>query len=58
MESKISDNIEIKMDITSRACTDFDILLKNEQFWQKSIKILSRHEISETKNENAENVSK
>jgi hypothetical protein len=35
---------------------DVDILLKDEQFWQRAVKILARNEIQEAKN--AENVSK
>lgn len=37
---------------------DLEILRKNEEFWQKAVKVLARIEISETKVENAENVSK
>ena len=35
---------------------DFDILRKDEQFWQRAVKVLARNEIVEAKN--AENVSK
>lgn len=38
--------------------SDLDILRKDEQFWQKAVKVLSRNEISETKDKNAEIVSK
>jgi hypothetical protein len=37
---------------------DFDILRMDEAFWQKTVRILSKNEISEAKIENAENVSK
>lgn len=41
-----------------RESAGFEILRKDEQFWQRAVKYLARYEISETKVENAENVSK
>lgn len=36
--------------------TDFEIIRKDEHFWQRAVKILAKNDISEAKN--AENVSK
>jgi hypothetical protein len=54
METKTSD-CEKKREKQS---ADLDILRKEEEFWQKAVKILAKKEICETKDENAENVSK
>lgn len=51
---KVSD-CEKKKD---KQALDLDILNKDEEFWKKAVKVLSRVEISETKAENPENVSK
>lgn len=37
---------------------DFDILRKDEAFWQRSVMNLAKEQISETKEEFSENVSK
>lgn len=43
-----------------RESAGFEVLRKDEQFWQRAVKVLARIEISENsvENENAENVSK
>lgn len=42
-----------------RETAGFEILRKDEQFWQRAVKVLSKIEISESlQEENAENVSK
>ncbi len=41
-----------------RESVGFEVLRKDEQFWQRVVKILAKIEISETTLENANNVSK
>lgn len=47
-----------KKKVKDKQSVDFDIVRKDEVFWQKAVRILSKNEISEAKIENAENVSK
>jgi hypothetical protein len=54
MDTKSSDS-ERKRDKQS---ADFDILRKDEAFWQRAVRFLAKNEVSEAKIENAENVSK
>lgn len=51
---KSSDN-EKKKD---RESVKDELLKKDEEFWQKTVEILAKIEINETKVENVENVSK
>jgi hypothetical protein len=57
MELK-SDSEKKKDKQLMRNGTDFDALRKDEAFWQRTVVSLAKEQISETKDEISENVSK